>query len=270
MPRTGWNKRLTPEIEQIILTQYLSGVPAPKILESIPFKTAKTIYDVLEKRGIPRRSSTTPHKDYHEGIFATIDTPEKAYWLGLLIADGYVSDTRPDSQPIVGIQLVDKELLEKFRQFLGVKSPLLHIGKKTETCQTMYRLAIHSKRMATDLAKYGVVPRKSNLTFLPILSHHLMSHMIRGICDGDGTISHRTDRGIIIGFCGSHRLITELRIWLISKLEISDNKIHQNGAVSIIQWSNRVDMKKIVQYLYQDAEVYLERKYSLIQSCLIL
>jgi len=42
--------------------------------------------------------------------------------------------------------------------------------------------------MATDLEKFGVVPRKTLLTFLPSLSPELMPHLIRGIIDGDGSI----------------------------------------------------------------------------------
>lgn len=43
--------------------------------------------------------------------------------------------------------------------------------------------------MAEALAKYGVVPRKSHITYLPLnIPKEMFSHLIRGIFDGDGSI----------------------------------------------------------------------------------
>jgi hypothetical protein len=56
MPRTAWNKRLTPDIENLIVARYLAGQSASEILQTIPFKTRKTVYDVLAKHAILRRS----------------------------------------------------------------------------------------------------------------------------------------------------------------------------------------------------------------------
>ena len=43
--------------------------------------------------------------------------------------------------------------------------------------------------MATDLAKYGIIPRKTGHEFLPIdeIPDNLIRHFIRGFFDGDGT-----------------------------------------------------------------------------------
>lgn len=83
MPRTAWNKRLTPEIEDLIVTQYRAGQCASEILQTIPFKTRKTVYDVLAKHAIPRRSprGLADYKKLREAIFANLDTPAKAYWI---------------------------------------------------------------------------------------------------------------------------------------------------------------------------------------------
>lgn len=270
MPRTAWNKRLTPEIERLIITQYQSGLTASEVLKSVPFKTEKTVYDVLAKHAIPKRRpyGRADYKSYDEAIFANIDTPDKAYWMGILLTDGYVIDTRKGCEPQIGLQMVDRDLLEKFKTFLGSTNPVLRVRSRSEKHQPMYRVTVSSRRMASDLGKYGVVPRKTYSTYLPVLSPELMSHLIRGICDGDGTISHRYDGGVIIGFCGSERLIAEIRMWLICRLGISDNKIHHNGSIIFVQWSNQPDVKKIVRYLYKDAGVFLERKYALIKRYL--
>lgn len=270
MPRTAWNKKLTPEIEQMIIARYQEGLTATEVLRFVPFKTRKTVYDVLEKHGIAKRSpyGRADYKSYNEAIFANVDTQAKAYWLGILLTDGYISDTRKGCDPQVGLQMIDCELLEKFREFLGSTNPVLRIKARSIRHQPMYRVTVFSRRMVNDLSRYGVVPRKSPLTYLPVLDPELMPHLLRGILDGDGTISHRNDGGVIIGYCGSERLVTEIRMWLICKLELSDNKLHKNEAVSFIQWSLAADIKKIAHYLYENADVYLERKFALIKRYL--
>jgi hypothetical protein len=89
MPHPAWNKRLTPEVEGFIVAKYRGGLSAGEILKSIPFRTRKTVYDVLERHGVPRRGGVADYKKrFDEGAFAVVDTPEKAYWLGILITDG--------------------------------------------------------------------------------------------------------------------------------------------------------------------------------------
>ena len=53
-------------------------------------------------------------------IFDNIDTEEKAYWLGFLYADGYVSEFNST----IELSLEEKDLqhLERFRSFLGLES----------------------------------------------------------------------------------------------------------------------------------------------------
>src|SRR5947209_113255 len=269
MPHPAWNKRLNLEVESFIIKQYRDGLSAGEILKAIPFKTKKTVYDALERHGIPRRAGCADYKkSFNEAAFAAIDTPEKAYWLGLLITDGYVIEANRTGSPVVGLQMIDREAAEGFHNFLGLQHPVLRMEPRGERHHLMYRAVCRSQRMAHDLARFGVIPRKSHSTFLPLLTNDLMSHLIRGIFDGDGTASRRSDRQLLIGFCGSERLVAEVRMWLICQLGVSDNRIHENGSIRYVQWSHRGDVQRIAQYLYKDAKQYLKRKFALLQECL--
>ncbi len=55
--------------------------------------------------------------EYNRHIFDNIDSAEKAYWLGFIIADGYLNDDKN----MLRIKLGDKDKihLEKFINFLG-------------------------------------------------------------------------------------------------------------------------------------------------------
>lgn len=266
MPRPAWNKRLTPEVEGFIVNRYREGLSAGEILRVIPFKTRKTVYDVLERHGIARRGGPADYKkSFDEAAFAVVDTPEKAYLLGLLVTDGYVIASKAGS-PLVGLQMTDREAVEGFRDLLDLPHPVLRIEPKGERHKPMYRTVCRSRRMAADLARFGVVPRKSRGTFLPILGEELMPHLARGLFDGDGTVSRRADGQLLVGFCGSERLVAELRMLLICRLGVSDNRVHENGSIRYVQWSNRSDVCSIARYIYRGGGSRLSRKYELLRE----
>lgn len=54
---------------------------------------------------------------FNENIFDVIDSEEKAYWLGFLFADGYISSSKNTIE--LSLALKDKEHLEKFAKFMG-------------------------------------------------------------------------------------------------------------------------------------------------------
>ena len=53
--------------------------------------TRTTISKFLENKGIKNTKGNHYRKYFHnENFFETIDTEEKAYWLGFMFADGYI------------------------------------------------------------------------------------------------------------------------------------------------------------------------------------
>src|ERR1043165_8868894 len=122
--------------------------------------------------------------------------------------------------------------------------------------------------MARDLARFGVVPRKSHDTFLPLLAEELMPHLLRGIFDGDGTACRRADGQLLVGFCGSVRLVAEGRMWVVCPLGVSDNRVHENGTIRYVQWTHRSDVRRIARHLYGSGGPRLSRKYELLRECL--
>src|SRR5438067_1621211 len=64
------------------------------------------------------RARTTGVCDH--GFFARIDTEEKAYWAGFLLADGFVTQNRIN----VSVKAEDAEHLEKFRLAIRARNPV--------------------------------------------------------------------------------------------------------------------------------------------------
>lgn len=127
--------------------------------------------------------------------FESIDTEEKAYWLGFIFADGSIS-----SEGSIRISLVveGKSHLEKFKKAIGytglVRGPYHVSSKKKGGEKTKYTLDHRNRKMATDLAALGAVPNKTFLIKFPPIAKELRRHFIRGLFDGDGSISQKITR----------------------------------------------------------------------------
>lgn len=65
--------------------------------------------------------NTKPLRTYSldENVFEVVDTEEKAYWLGFLYADGYVSDAKNDIE--IGLAEKDAAHLEKAKLFFNTE-----------------------------------------------------------------------------------------------------------------------------------------------------
>ncbi len=117
--------------------------------------------------------------------FNRIERPIQAYVLGLLASDGNVASDRPRIQ--FSVHEEDRILTEIVRDELAPGSPII-----MPPCRT-YRLAkVHftSPGMYADLAKLGIIPRKSRtLTWPEMLARDFINSYLLGVLDGDGWIT---------------------------------------------------------------------------------
>lgn len=167
------------------------------------WKTLKLKYPIqrIRKRGYnlnhPPRSEFNLKIDY----FKVIDTVEKAYFLGLMYADGSVGVRKSvecgnDYSFRISLQEDDKYILEKFRIEIGIsklkKQKLSKnsypSGKNYERCN-MFALNVYRREFVTNLINLGVIPNKTyNELKIPNIPVYLVPHFIRGYFDGDGCI----------------------------------------------------------------------------------
>jgi hypothetical protein len=128
-------------------------------------------------------------------------------------------------------------------------------------------VAVSSRRLADDLARHGVVARKTCRTAFP---HHLplalQRHWVRGLWDGDGTTAYRT-RGVArrhVGICGSRSLVAEVREVLIARCALALRPaISRNGRSHVCwrtQWRGRHDVGRLADYLFAEGGPALPRK----------
>lgn len=115
--------------------------------------------------------------------FSKIDTPEKAWLLGFLAADGSISQDR--NRIKIALSSIDKEILEKIREKVKIERTIL--DAETNNGFQVSELSWSSSQHKYDLSKYGIVPRKTYKGMrLPQLSEELQLAYFLGYYDGDG------------------------------------------------------------------------------------
>lgn len=201
--------------------------------------------------------------NFNEHYFDIIDCQEKAYWLGFFAADGY---NHVDEGCIeFRLHKQDKEVLEKFKSYIGANNP---IGLYK---QTYCNLTLYSQHLCNKLSEYGLSQAKTYTLQIPQLDYKLMRHFIRGYYDGDGYFSvtkrkDRTENSLIYQFniTGMENPLRKMQEHLINNVGVVDNGLkHRKSTIAVtIHYSGKNVCKRILDYLYQDATIYLQRKYN--------
>lgn len=206
-------------------------------------------------------ASMTGHcvgKNSENDYFEKIDTFDKAYFLGLIFADGNIMSKIGRMQ--ISLSEDDQYILEKFNQYANFNTTLYK--SHCESPKPRMALSVHSKKLVSDLIKHGVKDRKSiNGTCIPsTVPDELVPHFIRGYFDGDGIAKTNG----YIGFCGDATLLRQIKGFLMYKLKVADNTVtfNKGNNISYIQWAKKEDRENIVKLMYKDKQdLYLIRKY---------
>lgn len=197
-------------------------------------------------------------------IFDEIDSEQAAYWLGFLSADGMVRSWGYETTLNLGIK--DEEHLCRFASMFNVpiKPRYSHHKKTGKTYETRY-CSVFSKYLYEALVNKGIYPNKTKLDNADVISRcpeRFLSHLVRGIFDGDGTIcTAGSSNRYYFGLLGCETLLLEIRNCMVEELDISPNTIQSCRGTSRVAWQGRFQLLKIREWLYKDATIYLQRKY---------
>ena len=255
----GKKRILNTEEEKQICDLYLSGLTSTEIYKQY-FKDKvgcqETIQKIIRDHGIARKGG---HKNIIDhNYFESIDTPEKAYFLGLLLTDGNVHyDQRCENrQPSIQIALngEDIDILEKFKCELSADNK---ISVYTNDGRFECVFIVHSLKMAQDLEKYNIVPCKTFLIKeIPSIPKQYIRDLIRGIFDGDGTVYILSkDQKLRFGFYGTHDLIEDIVNFLHQEIDLPLNKITDKSTVSFITFGKMDQIRSFYDYIYYSPEV---------------
>lgn len=181
--RGGYSPKWTEEDRRLLRENYAT-MPAPEIAARLG-RTLSSLHVQASNLGL---------KSYHRkantslvpGYFRVIDTPMKAYLLGLLMADGWVAGN-PRLQLGLALRDYDSELVKLLRDNLAPEARLS--SYLTKEGNTMVKFQVGSADLMADLAQHGIVPRKSLVVEWPatVPPEHEGSFLC-GMHDGDGSL----------------------------------------------------------------------------------
>lgn len=111
-------KKLSNEQEKILVEEYKPGVAVQTLMNKYGYKTKKSITDKVKKYypETYQQIFEEAHKARkgYDYILETIQSDFDAYFLGLLLTDGYISDNRQ-----VGLDLTDEDCISFLSKGIG-------------------------------------------------------------------------------------------------------------------------------------------------------
>lgn len=251
----------------------------------IEYSEKRNAKEISEREGIPKATLyyyvrkfnlNKPRRihEFNEDYFKNINSQNKAYILGFLMADGCVckstTDKKEPDRLIIQISYKDRQILEFIQKELDSNYKIRDfIPTSTFTNNMMSVLTINSTKLCRDLVALGVVPNKTGKEKLPDIRSNLKRHFIRGFLDGDGWIT-KSNNVTTIGFISNKEMLIQIREEINSNLDIHGvATIHEdtredrkNKNIFYLNYSHSKDIIQLKKYLYHKANFYLERKSS--------
>lgn len=272
-----------PSIEEFqvyiyqIKEMYASGMSTPEISKTIG-KNPGGIRNILRKNGVNIRKNTEACKKYNfnESFFDIIDNEEKAYWLGFVAADGCVHKRKGKLSPVIKLTLSnkDKDHIAKFRKSISSNHTITDGSNFNEKRNINYyssSLTLPSLHMFESLATYGVIPNKTLIIEFPKIAHELIHHYIRGYYDGDGCIYFTKKGTAVFSITSNRKIINQIQDILVEQCNLKKTKLlykHKNSNAGAMSYVGNIQVKRIVEYLYKDATIFLDRKYEKLKHML--
>lgn len=228
----------------------------------------KLLSTALTKRKLRKKPAPNDNYTLEHSFFDVIDTEEKAYFVGFIFADGCVSMRNNKISAItITLNAADRDIIDKFSQ---VVSNTNAISMRENNNRKTVSLSISSEQMAGGLCMLGVVPRKTYVAkSLPQVPKEFVIPMLRGFFDGDGGIHYSKDKKRIqlSATAYSKEVVLEFQRKIDEFIEKErSNKITGEHNKYNAIWNGRTQSVKILHLLYDDATVYLNRKYNLAQQ----
>lgn len=197
--------------------------------------------------------------------FETIDSHEKAYFLGLIFADAAIK------YGAITLEEGSLDILQKLSSAVGCNSPY-YIKPVQDRFSTKGQFRVSFQKEKHHLAKIFKMPDRH----LPDISPEFRCSFVLGIFDGDGCISLDTRYTKLypnsVAVPGDFHILFNRRAdaetvsdWITDACQINKTKIIEKigqGAVVIykLRWGGTNSIIQIRDWLYSKAPVWMQRK----------
>jgi len=221
--------------------------------------------DILKKNNILIRMDNKTHaKRYNidDNYFKCIDSKDKAYFLGLIYADGSMHYKKAEMK--LPLQESDKHILDTFSKYIKSNKPLRFKKAKQDRWANMYSFIIENRKICADLNNLNVLPKKEDFLNLPnedIVPKKYLSHFVRGFFDGDGSVYIlKKDNYPGFAFAGTKEMIYALNELLFDTLQLKKRNVYKRfkerktNSGYQVSWTGTKSCKIFYEWLYKDCD----------------
>ena len=257
-----------------IREMHSNGATQQSMAESLNV-SIKTIRRLMKKADLKGHSVGVRSYTINSTIFDNIDMPEKAYWLGFLLADGCLAKSAGTFRALrLSIQDRDQLHLEEFARFVGYRGKL-HVSNRDG--HRRVSVVFNDVYMGKKLIELGWLDYKTGLNsrILDVIPDDLFSVFVRGYFDGDGCISsqkrlHRKKRRWYANIVCKY----EDHLEAIKNRIIADggpaNIVRDRKGVYALVYPNLKNVETFHSYIYKNGYMYcLLRKKLKFNSALV-
>jgi len=224
-----------------------------------PYKIAKlmntdtgTVFHRLRGMGVKIRGYSESHKlKTYAGLKSIKNcglTPEKAYILGVLCGDGWIS--YGNRYYCIGLRCIDKDFVEEFRRNIkivyGANCKIRLVQPRNKNWSNQYVSCLFSKLACEDILSYGNFKGHNWRVPAEILNSKnigLIGDFLRGFYDSEGHVNSRwytlkATTSNKEGFLEILSLLKKLKIHYITKLKKRRLAKHKLGYEVLITGSD--------------------------------
>ena len=268
-------RKFTQHEIQSVIDLYNIGKQQWEIAQKINCEQT-TISGILRRNNIKTRvGKKITYTDINTSFFKEINSEESAYFLGFLYADGNVQIKNTAYTVTLKLKSNDQIIIEKFRDIMSPSSPI-KITQNKGFPNTYSYFRINQKEICEQLISLGCGPNKSLILEFPTkVPTNLIKHFLRGYSDGDGSIyknkfKNKKTINTIWKFVSTKQFCQQTAKILKEELGISCSQSlsrpKTNDITTTLVVGGNLQVKKVLDWLYQDATIYLPRKYEKYQE----
>lgn len=248
----------------IIKELYKQGVSAKQL--GYKYKIDKRrVFKWAKEEGLLRSCNDSKRiTSFEQHKFDIIDTKEKAYWLGFFYADAYNSEKT--NTFVISLSDNDYDHLAKLANFvqLSISKIKRTVVKGNKICT----LKLYSKHLCNIMKSHGCPSSKSFiLTYPNFIDNKLHNHFIRGLFDGDGSVStnykNKAWKANLVSTKQCNDSIADI-IYKETGIKIKSSYISKtNNNTYLLEQGGNKKVKEVLDWIYFDSNVKcrLNRKF---------
>lgn len=194
-------------------------------------------------------------------FFKVIDSEIKAYTLGLIATDGFISYVPKGRYFGIELQSPDSAVLHLISQAIKGNNSCVkqfsRLGKKDTEA-----IRIYSRDLVEQLMKLGITLKTGNRQCIRTFPTEITRHYLRGIIDGDGGVHIGKSKEIVLSVSSkdlAYGFAELIDTHLGMKASIKEITINEKPFY-IVRFYGRYKARPLVEWIYSGVTIAIPRK----------